>query len=334
MVQLEIKNPLFLLLLIPWAAMVVWYIYRKVYDYESAMAASSESVVTRRNSFRAATYRFLPILRFLAILLLIIAMARPGKGIHYSSIKNLGIDIMIALDVSGSMRGEDFEPKHRLAVAKQVIKDFINRREGDRIGMVVFAGEAYLQCPLTVEYTMIGDIVDEIDFETVPVDGTAIGDALGLAAARMMDSKSESRIILLLTDGMNNRGSIDPETAAKTCVDLGIRIYSVGIGKEGRVPYSIPGAGGFFLGKQYLVNHFDETILREISDMSGGKFYRAQSSGVLWQNVKEIDRLEKSEVILKKFHEFYDKFQWLLIAAAGLFFLEIILRSVVYRKIP
>jgi len=329
---LEFRNPLFLVLLVPWGAMLFWYLYRRFWSAGSAFAVSSRDVVTVRSSIRARTYHYLPALRFLSILLLILALSRPGRGVDYSSVKNLGIDIMIALDASGSMMGEDFEPENRLAVAKKVMGDFIKKRESDRIGMVVFAGEAYLQCPLTVEHDMLGDIMDEIDFDTVSVDGTAIGEAIALSASRMMDSTSKSRIILLLTDGMNNRGSIDPETAARTCAEMGVKIYCVGIGKEGRVPY--PNPGGLFSAKRYLVNHFDPTVLSEITEMTGGRFYRAESSGVLWQNIKDIDMLEKSEVDLKVYHEFYDRFNILIVAAAALFFLEILLRSLFYRKLP
>ena len=331
MTQIEFKDPLFLLLLVPYALMVLWYVYARVYKRDSAVALSSGTLMKQRKSFRVRSYRSLPVFRFIAILLLIVSLSRPGRGVHYSSVKNMGIDIMIALDVSGSMMGEDFQPRNRLTVAKQVIADFIAKRKNDRIGMTVFAGEAYLQCPLTVEHRMLNDILEEVDFGTVAVDGTAIGDALALSGSRMMDDESRTRIVLLLTDGMNNRGTIDPETAAQACREMGIKIYSVGIGKEGRVP--IPARGGLF-GKQYMINHFDETVLREISNMTGGRFYRAQTSGVLWENIKDIDRLEKSEVELKVYHEFYDKFHIFLIIAMALFFTETVLRSVVYRKIP
>ncbi|MBN1533118.1 MAG: VWA domain-containing protein [Spirochaetes bacterium] len=330
--QIEFKNPLFLLLLVPYAAMAAWYLYGRLFNRESAFAASSERVLKRRDSFRSLTYRFLPILRFAAILLLILAVARPGRGIDYSSVKNLGIDIMIALDASGSMQGEDFQPNNRLAVAKQVIKDFVSKRKSDRVGMVVFAGEAYLQCPLTVERQMVMDITDEIDFDSVPVDGTAIGDALALATSRMLESKARSKIILLLTDGVNNKGKIDPDTAAKTAAEMGIKVYCVGIGSDGLVPY--PSPQGIFFGKNYLRNQFDETGLREIAKVTGGKFYRATSSGVLWENIRDIDRLERSEVEARVYHEFYDKFHLFLVAGIILFLLEVILRSAVYRKIP
>jgi Ca-activated chloride channel family protein len=311
--------------------MLFWFIFRRLYNREAAVAISSERIVRTRNSVRARTYRFLPALRFAAILLLIIAMARPGKGIHYSSVKNLGVDIMIAMDVSLSMLAEDFQPKNRITVSKQVIDDFVGRRKTDRIGMVVFAGEAYLQCPLTLEHQMIRDIVKEVDFESVHVDGTAIGDAIALATARMMESKAKSRVILLVTDGMNNRGSIDPETAAKAAAEMGIRIYAVGIGKKGE---AVPYPAGFMGMTRNIILDMDEDTLKKIAEVTGGKFYNATSTGVLWQNIKDIDRLEKSQVELKQYHEFYDRFQWFLIAAAALFFIEILLRSVVYRKVP
>jgi Ca-activated chloride channel homolog len=331
MEQLEFKNMFMLLLLVPWASMLFWFIFRRLYNREAAVAISSERIVRTRNSVRARTYRFLPALRFAAILLLIIAMARPGKGIHYSSVKNLGVDIMIAMDVSLSMLAEDFQPKNRITVSKQVIEDFVGRRKTDRIGMVVFAGEAYLQCPLTLEHQMISDIVKEVDFESVHVDGTAIGDAIALATARMMESKAKSRVILLVTDGMNNRGSIDPETAAKAAAEMGIKIYAVGIGKKGE---AVPYPTGFMRMTRNVILDMDEDTLKKIAEVTGGKFYNATSTGVLWQNIKDIDRLEKSQVELKQYHEFYDRFQWFLIAAAALFFIEVLLRSVVYRKVP
>lgn len=332
MYGIEFKNPAFLWLLAPFAAMVFYYLWKRLYGRETAVAISSEKIIKKRDSIRVRTYRFLPALRFLSIFFLIIAMARPGKGIDYSSIKNLGIDIMITLDVSDSMMGEDFQPKNRLSVAKQVVKDFIEKRKSDRIGMVVFSGEAYLQCPLTLEHQMITDIIEDIDFKTVEEEGTAIGEALALTASRMMDSAAKSKIVLLLTDGVNNRGSIDPETASKMCAGLGIKVYTVGIGKEGRVPY--PAGEGIFKFKRYLFNQFNEEGIKNISEVTGGKFYRATSSGVLWENIKDIDRLEKSEVEMREYHEFYDRFQIFLVLACALFFIEIILRSVFYRKIP
>jgi Ca-activated chloride channel family protein len=326
---MEFKHPFVLLLLIPYGVMVFWYVYGRLCRRGAAVAVSSRSILKERRTFRTITYPYMPALRFLAILSLIIALARPGRGLDYSSVKNQGIDIMIALDLSPSMLGEDFQPRNRLAVAKQVVRDFITRRTADRIGMVVFSGEACLQCPLTMEHDIIADILDDVDFSSVGVDGTAIGDALALAASRMMEGAARSRIILLITDGVNNRGDIDPETAAKTCGELGIKIYSVGIGKDGRVPYP----GGVF-GRQYVMNQFNPETLRNASSITGGRFYRAESGGVLWENIRDIDMLEKSEIDVKRYHEFHDSFQVFLMIATALFLAEILARSLLYRKIP
>ena len=333
MEQLEFKYPYVLYLLIPYALMLGWYLYRRLFRASSAVAVSSEELYQVHESFRTRTYRLMPVLRFIAILCLIIALARPGKGIHYSSVKNLGIDIMVALDLSGSMDAEDFKPKNRLTVAKKVVEEFVKKRESDRIGLVVFASEAYLQCPLTVEHNMIVDIIDELELGSIDPRSTAIGDALALAASRMIDSKAKSTIILLITDGENNSGTIDPETAAETAKEMGVKIYSVGIGSEGYVTHASRGRN--ILGmKPQVLSRFDTTLIEKTSKITGGRFYRATSSGVLWEKIREIDLLEKTEIDVKIYHEFFDRFQVFLIIAMSAFFLEIILRSVYYRKIP
>lgn len=328
---IEFQNPAYLLMLIPLCAILLFRGAGKTRRRGAAVAVSSEAIVPARASFRTATWPYLPALRYLSLALLVVALARPGQGIDASSITSSGIDIMIVLDVSDSMMGEDFTPKNRLEVAKQAVKDFIRKRSGDRIGMVVFSGEAYLQCPLTLDHRMLPDIVDEAGFTSVEEEGTAIGEAIALAASRMDEGGAKSKMILLVTDGMNNRGSIDPETAARLCAGMGIKIYSVGIGKDGRVPY--PG-GGIFWGKRYLYNHFDEGVLRSVSGVSGGKFYRATSSGVFWENVRDIDSLEKSDIATRVYHEFSDSFMIFLVIAVGVFFTDIALRSLVYRKVP
>ncbi|MDR3238167.1 MAG: VWA domain-containing protein [Spirochaetia bacterium] len=329
MEQFEFRHYPALLLLVPYAAAALFFFLRKINSRGAAAALSSRSILGERKSFRTLTYPYLPFLRFISILLLIIALAGPGRSLTYSNAKNTGLDIMIALDLSLSMQGEDFEPRNRLEVAKRAVSDFIAKRANDRLGLVIFAGEAYLQCPLTVEHDILLELVDEINFDTIGVDGTAIGDALALSASRMMNNDSKSRIILLITDGVNNRGTIDPSTAAKSCRELGIKIYSIGIGKEGQVPYP----GGFF-GKRYMLNSFDPSVLREASEITGGRFFRAESSGVFWENINEIDTLEKSVVNVKTYRDFRSKSSGFIIAAMLVFFTEMLLRSLVYRKAP
>jgi Ca-activated chloride channel family protein len=296
------------------------------------VAVSSSEVLEKRISFKTRTFPYAGYLRFLSLFFLILALAAPGKKITYTSIKNQGLDILIALDLSGSMREEDFQPDNRLEVAKKVVSDFAGKRRNDRIGLVVFAGDAYLQSPLTVDHEIIKEILADLDFDSVDEDGTAIGDAIALSASRMMDSKSKGRMILLITDGMNNRGEIDPETAAKTCAELGIKVYTVGIGRDGEVPY--PNPAGPMFRKQYVLNHFNEESLKKTAETTGGAYFRADSTGVFSASMEQIDKLEKSESDLKVYHEFDDRSGWLLIAGISLFFFEILLRSLYFRKLP
>lgn len=332
MSNIEFRFPFFLLLLIPYAGIIVYYFYGRISRRRASIPLSSSSIVKKRTSFRTATYHYLDYLRFASLLLLIIALAAPGRGVTYSSVKNTGIDIMVALDLSLSMQGKDFQPDNRLEVAKRVVNGFIQKRVNDRVGLVVFGVDAYLQSPLTVEHQIITDIVEELDFDSVDGRGTAVGDAIALAASRMIDSKAKSKIVLLITDGENNRGEIDPETAAKSCAEMGIKVYTVGIGKEGRIPY--PNPAGRMFPDQYVNSSFDVKELQKIAEVTGAKFYRAESTGVFWENINDIDRLEKSEVDIRTWHEFNDRSGPFLIAGIVLFFLEILLRSVVYRKVP
>ena len=304
----EFKTPLALVLFAPYAVFAFWYWKTKRNTKESSIGISSSRIVKGTKTPRSLMYPYLPALRFLAMLLLIIAIARPGKGVDSTSVKTFGVDIMIALDTSPSMRGEDFEPKNRLYVAKEAVKSFIAMRPNDRIGVVIFSGDAYLQSPLTADHDMLADLVDEIDFDSVSEDGTAIGDALSLCASRLDQPNAKGKLILLLTDGVNNRGIIDPKTAADACTGMGIRIYAVGIGKEGPVPY--PVSNGISIFKRMINNQFDEKAIRELAGATGGNFYRAENSGVLWQNLQEIDKLEKSEFNVTSYHEFFDRFQF------------------------
>lgn len=332
MEHLGFKYPYFLLLLFPLIVYLYFYIFRGAGRRRSAITVPSEELHKKRESIKTKTYPYIGYLRFLSIFLLIIALAAPGKKITYTSIRNQGLDIIIALDLSRSMMGEDFQPENRLEVAKKVVSDFVGKRRNDRIGLVVFAGNAYLQSPLTADHEIIQEILADIDFDNVEEDGTAIGDALALSASRMMDSKSKGKMILLITDGMNNRGEIDPETAAKTCADMNIKVYTVGIGRDGRVPISNP-AGSIF-PKQYMINQFNEESLKKTAETTGGAYFRADSTGVFTASMEQIDKLEKSESDLKVYNEFENRSGWILITGILLFFAEILLRSLFYRKLP
>lgn len=332
MEHLGFKYPYFLLLLIPLLVYIYFYIFRGAGRRGSAIAVSSSEIHKKRESLKTRTYPYIGYLRLSSIFFLIIALAAPGKKITYTSIKNQGLDIIIALDLSSTMMGEDFQPDNRLEVAKKVVSDFISKRRNDRIGLVVFAADAYLQSPLTVDHEIIKEILADLDFDSVEEDGTAIGDALALSASRMMDSKAKGKMILLITDGMNNRGEIDPETAAKTCAGLNIKVYTVGIGRNGEVPY--PNPAGPMFPKQYVLNQFNEESLRKTAETTGGVYFRADSTGLFSASMEQIDKLEKSESDLKVYHEFEDRSGWILISGISLLFIEILLRSLFYRKLP
>jgi Ca-activated chloride channel family protein len=334
MEHLGFKFPYFLLLLLPLIIYLYFYIFRGAGRRGSAITVSSEELHKKRESIKTKTYPYIGYLRFLSIFMFIIALAAPGKKITYTSIKNRGLDIFIALDLSGTMRGEDFQPDNRLGVAKKVVSDFISKRPNDRIGLVIFANDAYLQCPLTADHEIITEIVSELDFGIINESRTAIGDALVLSASRMMESKAKGKMILLITDGMNNSGEIDPETAAKTCAELNIKVYTVGIGKDGRVPYPNPPRSLFPFAKHYEVNNFNGESLQKTAEATGGVYFRADSAGVFSASMEQIDKLEKSETELKVYNEFDDRSGWILITGISLFFIEILLRSLFYRKLP
>jgi len=328
MTEFEFSRPFFLLLLAPYFYMVYLYFFSNKVNPGASIAVSSKEIVPDRKNFKTVTYPFMAHLRFITLFLLIVSLAGPGRGVTFTSLKSHGIDIIIALDLSLSMSAEDFEPD-RLTVSKNVLKDFISRRESDRIGLVVFAGEAYLQCPVTLEHNILNEIVDELDFETINEDGTAVGNAIALSVSRLMDSTAKSKVILLITDGVSNRGFIDPETAGKAASEMGVRVYSIGVGSDGEVPFRSPDGR-----RGRLFNHFDETSLRNVAEITGGRFYRADDAEAMDRSIKDIDSLEKSEIENKKYYQFHDKSFPFILFAVSLLFMEIILKSFYYRKIP
>ncbi len=278
-------------------------------------------------------FRWLPqAARILALVLLIIALARPQAGTASREVSSEGIDIMLVLDISGSMKAEDFKPNNRLYVAKQVIHQFIDGRTNDRIGLIVFAGQSFTQCPLTLDYHVLTGFLEKIDFGMVE-DGTAIGMALANAVNRLRESTAKSKIIILLTDGVNNRGQIEPLTAAEIARTMGIKIYAIGAGKPGNAMYPVEDP---VFGKRYvyLPNDLDETSLKQIADLTGGRYYRAQSEQMLEQIYKEISMLEKTEVKIKEYVQYRELFSYFAAAA----FLSVALAGIMgatwFRTLP
>ena len=297
----------------------------------------------RRRAYGALTYSSLPwglrgswrlhlpfYLRLLALALLIVAAGRPQLGSAIEENLTEGIDIQVVLDVSGSMAAEDFRPRNRLTVAKEVMKEFVARRTGDRLGVVVFAGSALTKAPLTTDLTMLSTLIDSVALNTLP-DGTAIGLALANAAARLKDSEAKTKVIVLVTDGVNNRGEIDPDSAAAVCEGLGIKVYTVGVGTAGTVPVPMPfqTSSGAVETRHVMMNvEVDEELLMAIARRTRGRFFKATDPDALRRIFAEIDELEKTPLRVRRYIRYREAFAplaWsalaLLAAPLGLAFL-------------
>ena len=274
--------------------------------------------------------RHLPeILRLAALTLIIIAIARPRSSSEVERIDTEGIDIVFAMDVSTSMLARDFKPD-RLSAAKDISIEFIAQRPSDRMGIVVFAGESYTQCPLTTDRATLINLMKEVQTDLIE-DGTAIGNGLATAVARMKDSDAKSRVIILLTDGVNNSGEIDPSMAADIAKTYGIRVYTIGVGREGEAPYPVMTPWGMDL--QNVKVEIDEPLLRSIASTTGGKYFRADDNTKLSEIYGEIDRMEKTRTTVDSFPVYKDLFKGYAVAALVCLLLEILVTALI-RKMP
>lgn len=323
---------LLLLLLIP--ALVFVIRHRR----HSSILFSDLKVAKKLEPSFLTKYRNIPIvLRLLVILLIIISLACPQINLGTKT-KTYGIDIMLILDISGSMRAEDFKPKNRLQAAKRVIREFLRGRQNDQVGLVVFAGKSYTQCPLTLDYKMLIKLLNNVKIGGIE-DGTAIGMAIANAIERLRDSEVKSKVVILLTDGVNNKGKITPITAAQTASSLDIRIYTIGVGKRGGAP--IPKYDPIF-GKDYIRNpdgslyltKVNEETLRQIAEMTGAQYFRAVDEDKLSRIYEEIAKMEKTKIEIKKYTKYQELAVYFLLPALLLFILEIILSNTRFRKIP
>ena len=275
------------------------------------------------------------LLRILVFVLVVLILARPQTSNSWKSKTVEGIDIMLAMDVSTSMLAEDLKP-NRIEAAKNVAAEFIVGRPNDNIGLTIFAGEAFTQCPMTVDHSSLLNLLHNVRTDIAAVglieDGTAIGMGLANAVSRLKDSKAKSKVVILLTDGSNNRGDLSPMTAAEIAKSLGIRVYTIGVGTNKTAPYPMPVAGGV----QYvnIPVEIDSKTLSEIAAATDGDFYRATNTRELQQIYKEIDQLEKSKLNVKNFSKKYEAYQPYAIAAVILLLLEILLRVTIFRRIP
>lgn len=323
--------PLFLLLLLLLPVIIWWY--RKQYRQRYAtLRMSSLQAVEKSSSTKGRLRALLPLLRLLAFLLLVLALARPRELFQEEEIKAEGVDIMLVMDLSSSMLARDFEPD-RLEVCKRVAIEFVEKRPYDRIGLSVFAGEAYTQCPLTTDHRVVKDFLSDLTCGTLE-DGTAIGMGLATAVNRLKDSPSESKIVILLTDGVNNAGYIKPETAAEIAQEFNIKTYTIGVGTNGDAltPVNRRSDGQYLFGLARV--EIDEQLLQQIAAMTGGRYYRALSEEGLEDIYNEIDRLEKTEMEVTVFRRYQELFHLFVALALLCLVLEILLRYTIFRAIP
>lgn len=279
---------------------------------------------------KSKLHPILLVLRMFAILIIIIAIARPQSKNSKRNVYSEGIDIIISLDISGSMLAEDFKP-NRLQASKEVAKTFIDSRPQDRIGLVVFSGESFTQCPLTADHRVLYGLIDEVKSGMIE-DGTAIGDGLGTAINRLRFSKAKSKVIILLTDGVNNMGFMDPMSGADIAKKMGIRVYTIGVGKMGKAPYPIKTPFG--IQYQQLDVDIDEPLLKDIASITGGKYYRATDKSKMESIYKEIDSLEKTIINVMVYDRRSEEFIPFLITGLILLLLELILRKTVFNSVP
>ncbi|PYV43610.1 MAG: aerotolerance regulator BatA [Acidobacteria bacterium] len=284
------------------------------------------------SSWTTRFYKSLYLFKMAGIAVLILGFARPQLGSAEEDILTEGVDVMMAVDISGSMAAEDFRPKNRISVAKQVVKDFVQGRRSDRIGLVIFAAKSFTKCPLTIDYDVLLRQIDDVHLGAIE-DGTAIGNGLATAINRLRLSKAKSRVIILLTDGVNNSGEIDPLTAADIAKSLGIKVYAVGVGKEGIAPFPVNDP---VFGKRYVdvEVQIDEEVLRKIAQMTGGKYFRAVDRDSLERIFKTIDGLEKSKISVKSYTHYNEIFSYFLWPGLGLLLGEAVLSNTRFRKVP
>ena len=328
--NITFANPDLLYLLFILIPLIVWYIYRQYKYHPSLQVSGLKALEGISGSFRNIMRHVLFGLRMLAIALLIVALARPQSVNKWKNETTEGIDIILTLDISGSMLAQDFTPD-RLDASKNVAIQFISGRPNDRIGLVVFSGEAFTQCPLTTDHTVLINLFKEVKSGMIE-DGTAIGLGLATAVNRLKDSKAKSKVIILLTDGVNNRGEIDPLTAAEIAKSYGIRVYTIGVGSRGTAPY--PVQTPFGIQYQNMKVEIDEGVLKEIASLTDGEYFRATDNNKLKQIYQEIDQLEKSKVDVKEYSSKSEEFYLFAAVAALLLLIELLLRNTWMKQIP
>jgi len=329
--NIEFAYPAFFygLILIP--LMIAWYIWRGRKGTAPLTISGFENLDDRMGSARIWMRHILAFLRLVIVALLIVVLARPQSSNQWEQVTSEGIDIVLCMDVSGSMQAMDFRP-NRLEASKDVGIEFVNARANDRFGLVVFAGESYTQCPMTTDRAVVVNFLKDVDFGVIE-DGTAIGMGLATAVNRVKDSKAKSKVIILLTDGVNNRGDVGPVTAAEIAAGFGIRVYTIGVGSMGNAPIPVQDVFGRTVTRNMPVE-IDEDVLKEIAQTTGGTYFRATDNNKLREIYKEIDQMEKTRLDVKHYSRKKEEYFPYLLAAMLLLLLEVLLRHTVFKTIP
>ena len=327
---MEFAHPQFLLLLLLLPILILWY-FKKGYNLESTIRFSNIKLLPEKMVYNGKIINRISIIfRLFIIFLIIVALARPRLENTIKETKAEIVDILLVIDQSSSMLAQDFKP-NRLEAAKEVAKEFIKDRQSDRLGIIVFAGDSFIQCPLTTDIDILLEFTDQIEIIEREYDGTAIGMAIANATNRLRDSDSKSKIIILLSDGSNNKGEIEPITAAELSANFNIKIYTIAAGKHGSAPYPVTDAWGRKILQNIQVQ-VDEESLKEIANITGGRFFRATDNQSLRKIYKEIDQLERTEIKISEYQNYTELYSWITIpiAFASLFFV-FVSRGIYYK---
>jgi len=329
--NLQFAHPGYLYLLVMIIPAVAWYLYRHN-RFQGDMRVSEIAAFAQIRQGPRILLRHVPfILRIILFALLVVVVARPQSTNRWENETVEGIDIMLALDISGSMLAGDLTP-NRIEASKDVATEFVSGRANDRIGLVLFGGESFTQCPLTTDHAVLTNLLQDINVGIVEDQSTAIGLGLANAVKRLKDNSAKSRVVILVTDGVNNAGSIDPLTAAEIAKTFGIRVYTIGVGTRGTAPYPVRDAFGNIFYQQVPVE-IDEDILRKISSMTHGEYFRATSNQKLKEIYAQIDRMEKTKIDVRQYSRKYEEYRRFAVLALFVIVMEIALRNTLLRTI-
>lgn len=326
------NNPEYLWLLLLLIPMIAWYIFKQYQSDASLQVSTTQPFAKIPRTRKHYLFHLVFALRCIAIALLIITIARPQSSNSYKTESTEGIDIMLSLDISGTMLAEDLKP-NRLEAAKEVAIKFIADRPDDNVGLVIFAGESFTQCPLTTDHAVLINLVRSVKFGEMGIDdGTAIGLGLARAVDRIKDSQAKSKVVILLTDGSNNSGDIAPLTAAEIAKKMGVRVYTIAVGKHGMAPY--PFQTPFGIQYQNVPVEIDEEVLQQIAKMTGGSYFRATDNATLSEIYAEIDQMEKTKLQVREYRKKQEEFFPYLLTAFFLLVLEVLIRNTLLRRLP